>query len=361
MRICVDAQGLGTRPTGAGKALACLLRQLRQDAPGHEYLPLAPGDRTGWRLPQQLWWEQVRLPWQARRRGADLLHVAGGTSAPVARRTRLVMTLHDIAPTRHPELLPHARSRWYWGRWVPYTARFADAVLVPSLSTKRDLLALTPIPESRIHVVPLATPLDDPGPVSAAAVEDCRRRYGLTAPYLLYVGTIDRRKDHPTLLEALRRLDAPLTLALAGTLIRGRTDFPERVERLGLRDRVRVLGYVPEADLVPLYQGAAAFVYPSLYEGFGLPVLEAMACGTPVVTYDATSLPEVAGEAALLLAPPWTPEALADAIRRLLDDEALRLELRHRGLEQAKRFSWAETARGTVAVYEAVGGGGGAV
>ena len=356
MRICFDGHGLAGNLTGAGKALTFLLRQLRQDFPQHEYAVLVPGDRVGQRLPGQLVWEQVRLPWRALRLGADLLHAPGGTSAPLLRHRRAIMTIHDIAPTRHPELLPGFRSRWYWGRWVPFTARFADALLVPSRATKRDLVQLGRISEDRIHVVPWGVPLDPGDGFAPATVEKVKRAYQLPDRYLLYVGTIDRRKDYRTLLRALLQLDPRVSLVVAGTLIEGRTEFRTLVEQLGLTARVRFLGYVPEQDLPGLYHAAVVFVYPSFYEGFGLPVLEAMACGTPVVCYNATSLPEVVGEAGLLLDPPWTPEALAAHIRRLLEDEALRLELRQKGFERAKRFDWAETARHTVQVYEAVGG-----
>lgn len=354
MRICLDGQGLTGRLTGGGKALAFLLRQLRQDFPQHEYAVLSPGARGRWRVPRQLFWEQVQFPWRALRLGANLLHAPGGTSGPVLRHRRLVMTLHDIAPTRHPEFLPHSRSRWYWGRWVPWTARLADCVLVPSESTKRDLVELARIPEARIRVIPLGIPLDPADPADPAAVEKVRGKYGLPERYILYVGTIDRRKDYPTLLQALHGLDVGIHLAVAGSVIGGRTDFPEMIERLGLGDRVRLLGYVPDEDLVGLFRGAAAFVYPSFYEGFGLPVLEAMAVGTPVVTYRTTSLPEVVGEAGILLDPPVSPQALAAEIARVIEDETLRCELVGRGFEQAKRFDWRTTARLTLEVYEAL-------
>lgn len=357
MRICFDGHGLGGNLTGAGKALTCLLRQLRLDFPQHEYIVLVSNGARR-RLPGQLFWEQVQFPWQALCRGADLLHVPGGTSAPLLPHRRVVMTIHDIAPTRRPEFLPHFRSRWYWGRWIPFTARLADALIVPSHATKRDLVELVGIAEDRIHVVPWGVPLDPGHGVAPAAAEKVKRTYHLPEPYLLYVGTIDRRKDYATLLQALRELDPRISLVLAGTLIAGRTDFHKVVERLGLDARVRFLGYVPEEDLAGLYGAAAAFVYPSFYEGFGLPVLEAMACGTPVICYNATALPEVVGEAGVLVDPPWTPEALAGQLSRVLEDEALQLELRQKGFEQAKRFDWAETARLTAQVYEAVGGSG---
>ncbi|PYM44322.1 MAG: glycosyltransferase family 1 protein [Candidatus Rokuibacteriota bacterium] len=354
MRICFDARGLAGNLTGAGKAFTRLLGQLREDFPQHEYLLVAPREPARWRLPRQLLWEQVELPLRARRAGAHVLHAPGGTSAPMLGGRKVVMTVHDLAPTRHPEFLPHARSRWYWGRWVPLTARFADRVVVPSRATKRDLIALARIREDRIHVIPWGVALDLGAPPSAAELARVRAVYRLPSRYLLYVGTIDRRKDYATLLGALRHLDPTLQLVVAGTVIAGRTDFPELVARLDLRARVSVLGYVSERDLPALYRAADAFVYPSFYEGFGLPVLEALACGTPVVAYNTTSLPEVAGDAAILLDPPVTAEALAAAIARAVGDPATRADLVGRGLEQAKRFDWRITADLTMKVYESL-------
>ena len=356
MRVCFDARGLGGNLTGAGKVLVGLLRRLREDFPRHEYVQLRPRASGAWRLPRQLLWEQAELPWRAARARADVLHVAGATSAPLLRRGGLVMTVHDLAPTRHPALLPGARSRWYWGRFVPLTARFADRVIVPSFATQRDLVELAGVPPERVRVIPWGLTLDAAGPPAAAELARVRAAHALPARYLLYVGTIDRRKDYRTLLGALARLDPALHLVLAGTLIAGRTDLPELVARLGLGPRVRLLGWVPEADLPALYAGAAAFVYPSLHEGFGLPVLEAMACGTPVVTYNTTSLPEVAGPAAILLSLPVTAEALAAALARAAGDLATREELIGRGFEQVKRFDWRRTAALTLEVYESLAG-----
>jgi glycosyltransferase involved in cell wall biosynthesis len=294
-------------------------------------------------------WEQVELPWRARRLGAAVLHVPAGPG-PLWHPTPLVMTVHDLAPLRRPELLPHARSRWYWGRWVLATARRAQAVIAPSEATRADLVAAG-VPAERVAVVPLAAALEAPDAPQGDADRAVVARYALPPRYLLYVGTIDRRKDYPSLLGALRHLDADLGLVVAGTLIAGRTDFHAHVAAHGLGARVRVLGYVPDADLGALYRCAQALVYPSVFEGFGLPVLEAMACGTPVVTYRATALVEVAGDAALLVDPPWSAERLAAALRRLLADEALRQTLRARGRARAAGFDWGRTARLTAEVY----------
>ena len=344
------------RPTGAGKALSYLLRQLRADFPGHEYLTCDPPGAASWRLPRQLLWEQIELPLRALRLGAHVLHVPGGTPGPLLSPVKVVMTVHDLAPTRHPEWLPHARSRWYWGRLVPRAARRAHAVLVPSAATKRDVVELASIPAARVHVSPWGLPLDLAGTRDLAEPGEVRARHGLPDAYVLYVGTIDRRKDYRTLLEAMRHLPPHVHLVVAGSLIAGRTDFLETVARLGLDPRVRRLGYVHDRELPALYRGAAVFVYPSFYEGFGLPVLEAMACGTPVVTYRTTSLPEVVGDAAVLLDLPVTPETLAAAMTRVMQDAALGRCLVERGLARAATFDWRATAAVTARVYESLCG-----
>jgi glycosyltransferase involved in cell wall biosynthesis len=353
MRIVIDGRGLGGNTTGAGNALAWLLERLRADAPEHEYLVLTP-PTAGWRLRRQLWWEQVELPRQAARLGADVLHVPGGTSTPLVRRRRTVVTLHDLAPSAHPEWLPPGPGRWYWGRWVAYTASFADCVLVPSQATRRDVVGLARIAERRVRVTPWGVPPDLANGAPPAAAAAARRRYELPDRYVLYVGTIDRRKDYPTLLRALLAVDPRVPLVVAGGIIAGRTDFDAMVSALGLRRRLRVLGYVPRADLPGLYAAAGVFVYPSFYEGFGLPVLEAMACGTPVVTYNVCSLPEVAGDAAVLLEPPVDPQTLAAALGRVLEDGALRRDLIARGRARARQFDWRDTVRATLDAYTGV-------
>lgn len=350
-RVAIDGRPLCGNRTGAGKALACLLDHLRAGHPEHEYVVLQPGGATSWRLRRQLVWEQVELPARAARLGADVLHVPGAAAVPLVRRGALVVTVHDLAPLRDPALLPPGRSRWYWSRWMPLTVRRADHVIVPSAATRDDVVGRLGVPASRVHVVPWGVPLDVASAPSADAGAGARRRYGLRGRYVLYVGTLDRRKDYRGLLEAMHALDADVSLVIAGSVIAGRTDFAEVLGALRLGDRVRVLGYVPDADLVALYRGADVFVYPSYVEGFGLPVIEAMACGTPVVTYRATSLPEVAGDAAILLDPPVTPIVLAKAIREVMDDPDLRRRLIERGRARAAAFDWRTTARLTAAVY----------
>jgi glycosyltransferase involved in cell wall biosynthesis len=181
-------------------------------------------------------------------------------------------------------------------------------------------------------------------------------RYGLHGPYVLYVGALEPRKNIPGLLRAFVRLRADfpdLTLALGGSPRWKFAEIPRALEELALEPVVRFTGYIADSDLPALYSAAAAFCFPSFYEGFGLPVLEAMACGTPVVCSNTSSLPEVAGDAALLVEP-RDEVALTEAIARVLTDEALAEDLRERGLKRAASFSWDRTAELTLAVYRSV-------
>jgi glycosyltransferase involved in cell wall biosynthesis len=295
-------------------------------------------------------WEQVALPLELVRVRADLFHSIDYIP-PFRRRLPAVITAGDLGFLRYPEHVT-SESAAYYGQ-IGRAVRDAEHVLTYSESSAEDLQRLLEVPSGKITVTPLAAdesfqPATDPAPVL--------ERHGLTGPYLLFVGTIEPRKNLPTLLRAFAGI-APefpeLSLVVAGR--RGWLDGPifGLVDELEIKPRVKFLGSVPGEDLPALYAGARAFVFPSLHEGFGLPVLEAMACGCPVLCSRASSLPEVAGDAAWLL-PPEDPAAWQDAMRTVLTDGRATREMRGRGLAQAARFSWDATARQTYAVYERV-------
>lgn len=354
MRIGIDCQSMGVGGRhGFSTYLGNLLRGLRARYQECEFIEWSCRRGEGWRLPHQLWWDQVRVPWRARRDRVDVLH-ATAFSGAVIRPCPLVMTVHDLMYTRYPEWLPTSRSRWYWGRWIPWTARRATAVIAPSESTKRDLVDLAGIASERIHVIPEAVDphfLQKPSP---AAIAEYRARRGLTEPYILYVGIIDRRKDLRGLVRAFAQVRSRIKgvrLVIAGHLIPGRSNLAEEVRAAGLTDVVMLPGYIPDEELPLLYAGATLFVYPSWWEGFGLPPLEAMALGVPVITYRCSSLPEVVGDAAILLDPPFSCEALTDAMAQTLDDASLRSNLIARGHRRVKDFSWDRAAEQTMAVY----------
>ncbi|NLD73887.1 MAG: glycosyltransferase family 4 protein [Chloroflexi bacterium] len=300
-------------------------------------------------------WEQLAQPWEARRRGLHLLH-APFCVGPLAARCPLVVSVHDLSFFRYPELF-RPMNRHYLQPFTRMSTRRARLVLASSESTRRDVLEILGVPPNRVSVVPLGVddtlqPVADPDVLAAF-----RRRRNLPERMILYLGTLEPRKNLPTLLTAYAHLAGRAgfrhTLVVAG----GRGWYYDEIdavaERLGLRDRVLFPGYVPDDELALWYSVADLFVYPSRYEGFGLPPLEAMACGTPVVTSDASSLPEVVGDAGLTV-PAEDAAALAEAMERLLEDAELRAALRERGLARARAYSWQRVARETARAYHRV-------
>ena len=296
-------------------------------------------------------WLQTTLPSRLEAWGADAL-LAALTIGPARGETPLVSVVHDLTPLTHPEW--HARRTLVgfvpmWERTVERAARF----LCVSHATARDLAARYPETDSRIRVAPngvdaaFFSPSDD-----AAARERTRERHAAGRPFVLYLGTLEPRKNVETLVAAWERLrdDAPSRpdLVLAGGVGWKSESLRRRIAQSPWRDGIHVAGYAPREEARQLYRAAEAFAYPSLEEGFGLPLLEAMACGTPAVSSNAEALVEVGGDAAVR-APARDVEALAAALERVLDDEALRAELRARGPERAAQFSWEDAARRTAA------------
>lgn len=294
------------------------------------------------------------LPSLARHDRLDVLH-GPVNIAPLLTPCATVVTVHDLAYLRLPDRLPTGRRR-YFATLTRASVWRASRVLAVSESTKWDIVELLGVPPERIAVTPLAADTSF-RPVTGEALEVFLAEHGIVRPFVLSVGTLEPRKNLPTLLRAFARIagEVPHDLVLAGPEGWMTDEIHDTRRRLNLGDRLRFTGYV-EAEVLPAWYSAAdLFVYPSLYEGFGLPPLEAMACGTPVITSDVSSLPEVVGDAALTV-PPTDETALAAAMHRVLGHPALRADLRSRGLERARRFSWERTAALTLAAYrDAVG------
>lgn len=268
------------------------------------------------------------------------------------RRTMpMVLTIYDLNVLRFPGLF-RPWFRYYARTVLPRAARAADAVITLSHASKADIVEGLRIPAERVSVIPpgVHPSFTPPSPGSAHAAE-VRRRYGLGGDFVLDVGSVEPRKNLPRLIAAIERLrgqpaTADIMLVHAGPegwLSNGVTAAPG----------VHFLGHVPREDLAALYGLARVCAYPSLWEGFGLPVAEAMACGCPVVTSNVSSLPEVA-EGAAVLVDPGSVEAIAAGIARLWTDEPLRADLARRGRERARNFTWERTAHATAAVYDAV-------
>lgn len=318
-------------------------------------VPPAFGSRLGddW---QKLWWEQVTWPRACRSLRVDVAHVPY-FAPPWVAPPHLVVTIHDLIPLLLPEYVTSPLVRAY-NALVSASARRAAAVIADSQASKRDILRVLGLSPERVHVVYLAA--DEAASTGESAPDEqdtVRRRFSLRDPFVLYLGGFDKRKNVEGLLRAAARLSSRPAwhLALAGALP-GRPgrlfpDLPGLVERLSIQDRVRFLGRVSDEEKWALYRAAACFVYPSLYEGFGLDPLEAMTCGTPVICSNRASLPEIVGDGGLLI-DPKDEAALAAAIGHVLESPDLRAELAQKAMEVASQFSWANTARQTRAVYE---------
>ncbi|HMF07917.1 MAG TPA: glycosyltransferase family 1 protein [Thermoanaerobaculia bacterium] len=360
MRVAIDARALLSQKTGIGTYTRGIAQGLAR-IPGIEVglftpRPLEDADRSGpWKSvsdhhPFGMIWAQTTLDRRCEAWRADVL-LAALTIAPARAGLPVVSVVHDLTPVDHPE--------WHSGRtlvgFLPLWERTADraALLVcVSRATAVDLLARYPETGPRIRIVPNGVDADfTPAPAGADG-DAVRRRYTRGNRYILYLGTLEPRKNVESLVAACervwsRRRSRP-DLLLAGGLGWKTASLHRRIARSPYRDKIHLAGYAPHDLAGDLYRGAEVFVYPSLCEGFGLPVLEAMACGVPVVASTAAALVEVGGDAALY-ADPRDPEAIAVRIERLLDDAELRDRLRRAGPERAAVFSWdaaaAQTAR----------------
>lgn len=307
----------------------------------------------------KVWFEQISLPSACRNEGVDLIHVPY-FAPPLMGGDKTVVTVHDLIPLILPAYRGSALVRAYT-KLVTTGARRAAAIVTDSRSSREDILRLLRVDPARVRVVYLAAD-DRFKPVrDSRQVQRVRQKYGLPEEYVLYLGGFDQRKNLSTLVAAYAAVDADLSreapLVIAGRLPATDSDFfPDprlMVQSWNLQDRVVFTGWVAEEDKPALYSGAALFVFPSLYEGFGLTILEAMSCGTAVVASSSSSLPEIAGEAALLFDPCQTEE-LAEAVNSLLRNKTRREELAARGLERARLFSTEKMISQMMQVYESV-------
>lgn len=371
-RIAIDYTAALEQGGGIGRYARELVRALATQDHQTDYrlffaagfhnakLPDAPSDNFTWcssRLSTE-WlarlWHRARLPicierWVGE---IDLLHAPDFTLPPVRRGVRTLLTVHDLSFERAPQTAaPGLRA--YLGRVVPRSVARADHVLADSEATRQDLIDLYQTAPEKISVLYSGVdarfrPVDDP-----AAIQAVRSKYDIgESPYLFSVGTVQPRKNYGRLAEALHHLDRPdLKLVIAGGQGWLSDDLYQTIEHLKLGNRVQFIGFADDDDLPALYSGAQAFVYPALYEGFGLPPLEAMACGTPVVTSNVSSLPEVVDNAGLTV-DPTSVDDIVEALHSALDNDPLRSQLRRQGLARAKLFTWERAATQLLIHYQ---------
>ncbi|HEY7502291.1 MAG TPA: glycosyltransferase family 1 protein [Vicinamibacterales bacterium] len=366
MRIAIDARKL--RDYGIGTYVRNLLRQLSRIDPASEYIVLCSrrdqdfmqelGDNfrmVAESSPGYSVREQITMPRDLRREGAHLFHSPHYVLSPLT-PCKSVVTIHDCIHLRFPQYLPNRLGYAYARSFLWVATHRSDRIVTVSEASKRDILEYFRVPPEKIDVI--YNGIDErfgnmPPDEDVVRVRD---RYQLDGPFILYAGNIKPHKNLGRLIEAFHILRGSgsefeqVKLVIIGDEIAKYAALRHAVHRYKLHKHVRFFGFVPSTTLAILYRLAAVFVFPSLYEGFGLPPLEAMASGTPVITSNVSSLPEVVGDAAILI-DPLQPEAIADALKRVLSDADLRGDLRRRGFARARQFSWERSVRRVREIY----------
>jgi glycosyltransferase involved in cell wall biosynthesis len=367
MRVAIDARKI--HDFGIGTYIRNLLRHLAQLDRDSEYVllcqetdlgvaaQLGPNFRTVLEpSPNYSLREQFHVPWLLRRERPDLFH-APHYVLPPATRCRSVVTIHDCIHLMFPQYLPNRAAYVYARASMWSAARQAHRILTVSEASKRDIVHFFNVPPEKVVVAYNAIEERFAVTPSEEAIARVRERYQLDHQFILYVGNIKPHKNLVRLIEAFdqlrRRGFDHLKLLIIGDEISKLPALRRAVHSHKLHKQVRFLGYLQDETLAILYRLASLFVFPSLYEGFGLPPLEAMASGTPVVTSNVSSMPEVTGDAAVLI-DPYNVDSIVDGMAKVLSDPALSAELRAKGIARAREFSWARSVRRTQEVYQEV-------
>ncbi len=376
MRIGIDYTAATHQQAGIGRYTRGLVEALAKLGSKHEYVLFVAGGKSltpdfGFKMPDNfqvkriplsdrfltIMWHRLRVPLPVDLfiGPVDVFHSPDYVLPPL-RRGRKVVTIHDLSFLRYPEgAEPSLRK--YLSRAVPDAVRRADMVLADSENTRQDIIELLGVAPAKVEVLypgvdARFSPLEDDEPLGRV-----RQLYGLSYPFILSLGTLERRKNLIFLLDAYAALraggDVSHKLVIAGEKGWLYEGILRRVEELSLERDVIFLGFVADENLPALYNLAEFFVFPSLYEGFGLPPLEAMACGTPVISSNSSSLPEVLGEAGLMVSSEDT-DVLAQAMGRVLDDPALRQDLAQKGVRQARKFAWPASAQKLLTTYQSL-------
>ena len=367
MLVGIDGRGaVWYRGTGIGTYTYQLLKHLKEREerdryrifwPGEEYLSLNISDQEDFRQVEakENYWEEVFLPKAIAREAIDLYHVPqNGIGLPREKKCQQVVTIHDLIPYVYPETV----GRKYLQNFLEEMPRImekSDHIITVSECSKRDIQYIFDYPAEQISVIPEA-----PEPMyrmlsMAAAKDFLKLKYGITGDYILYLGGFGPRKNVRGLILAFalarKEMKSSTKLVLPGRWQKESDPLEHMLSALNISDQVILPGYVAVDHLPYFYRAAKLFVYPSFYEGFGLPPLEAMACGTPVIAANTSSLPEVVGDGASLINP-FDTVAMAGEIYRLLNDEEKRCELAEKGRQQVKKYTWAKTAAATARIYE---------
>lgn len=376
MKILVDCSQIGRAKAGVGVYALGLLAELCRTDGGNHFTLLAQDDDPDmdfgrfpnvtmiWvnakvfrKLPLRFLLEQLFIPLLALRHRIDVVHSLHYSFPLAPMRAKKVVTIHDMTSFQMPEVHIPIKRR-YFHVSIRAAARWADALIFVSRSSQNDFLKYFPRDPASCHVVALGKSDEFRRDLDPQQVSRVVRNLGLATPYILFIGMIEPRKNLDRLVRAFSAVAAKFpshTLVIAGSKGWRYQGLFDLVRSLGLEKRVVFTGFVAEQDKPYLIRGAQVFVYPSLYEGFGIPVLEALACGTPTLTSNVSSIPEITGDAALLV-DPANDQEIADGLERLLRDASLRAALADRSIQRSALFSWTITAAETLEVYRKAAG-----
>jgi glycosyltransferase involved in cell wall biosynthesis len=364
MKIAFDLRRI--KNPGIGRYMKCLVEAVVESAPEHDYLLILPpgaeeavvctGTNVEKITPSLKYYslrEQVDLPRILRRKKIDLLH-SPHFNIPLIRVCPTVVTIHDVIYLACREDLPSFVGRMYYRAMMAAAVRRADRIITDSEYSKRDIQRFFKAEDDRLDVIYPGIDQSIRKNVDSVKLCEVKSRLGIVSPYLIYTGIYKLRKNHAGLLQAFKAFvdrGGDAQLVIAGPMEDGEEMLRGLARRLGVADRVVFTGFVEDGDLPVLYSGASVYACPSLYEGFGFTVLEAMACGVPVVCSRETSLPEVAGAAALY-ADARNPQEFGNALYQVFRDQSLRTMLVNKGTTNLQRFQWKHAAERTLAVYE---------
>lgn len=354
MKIAIDTQTILGQRSGFGFYVKNLVETLKQVDPKNNYILIAPDREKDFSTPERFIWDQFIFPKKVKLQNADILHQPC-FSAPVFYKAKKIVTVHDIIPLKFPKNLPLA-SRLFYSKWMTYSYRYADLIIADSECTKKDLIKYLKISENKIRVIHLATSKSFKPESSYKNITNIKDKYKTGEKYFIHVGTIEPRKNLPFLVSSYAKaVKAGIAenLVIVGKHGWYYESLFDLVKKLHLENKIIFTGYADDSDIPALYSGATALTFPSIYEGFGFPPLEAMACGTPVISSNTSSLPEVVSNAGILL-PPKDEKEWAKKMIEISNNKKLAQKLRIKGLAQAKKFSWEETAKKTIKVYEEV-------
>lgn len=366
MKIAFDLRRI--KNPGIGRYMKCLVEAVVESAPEHQYLLILPpgeedavvcrGDGVEKLTPPMKYYslrEQIDLPRILRKHQADLLH-SPHFNLPLVRVCPYVVTIHDVIYLACREDLPSRLGRLYYRAMMGAAVKRADRIITDSEYSKRDTQRFFDIDEARMDVIYPGVDQTIRKTVESVKKREVQDRYGIVSSYLIYTGIYKLRKNHAGLLKSFKvflEKGGDAQLVIAGPMADGEATLRKMATDLGVAERVIFTGFVPDGDLPALYSGAQVYACPSLYEGFGFTVLEAMACGVPVVCSKETSLPEVAGAAALY-ADARNPQEFGNALYQAYRDQGLRAMLVSKGTSNVQRFQWRRAAEQTLAVYEKV-------